>query len=114
MTTAYDNRRYLTNFDAGRTPNLLTDVLVVGSGVAGLRAVTVHGFRSTFRDWVAEETNYPHQVAEMALAHSIGDKTEAAYLRGDLFDKRIRLMNDWARYVNKPLATANVRKLRTG
>jgi integrase len=57
-----------------------------------------HGFRSTFRDWAAERTNYPRDAAEMALAHAIGDKTEAAYRRGDLFDKRRRMMNDWAAY----------------
>jgi len=58
--------------------------------------VTAHGFRSTFRDWCAESTSYPQHVAEMALAHTIGDKVEAAYRRGDLFDKRQRLMTDWA------------------
>jgi integrase len=57
-----------------------------------------HGFRSTFRDWCAERTNYPHAVAEMALAHAIGNKVEAAYRRGDLFEKRSRLMADWARF----------------
>jgi integrase len=56
-----------------------------------------HGFRSTFRDWTAEQTNYPRDVAEMALAHAIGDKVEAAYRRGDLFDKRRRMMDHWAR-----------------
>ena len=55
-----------------------------------------HGFRSTFRDWVAEHTNYPNHVAEMALAHTIGNKVEAAYRRGDLFDKRREMMNEWA------------------
>jgi integrase len=55
-----------------------------------------HGFRSKFRDWCAERTNYPREVAEMALAHAIGDKVEAAYRRGDLFEKRRRLMQDWA------------------
>ena len=59
--------------------------------------LTAHGFRSTFRDWAAERTNYPRDVAEMALAHTIGDKVEAAYRRGDLFDKRSRMMEDWAR-----------------
>lgn len=54
-----------------------------------------HGFRSTFRDWVAECTNYPNEVAEMALAHTIGNKVEAAYRRGDLFEKRRQMMNDW-------------------
>ena len=59
---------------------------------------TVHGFRSTFRDWAADRTNYQNNVAEMALAHVIGDKVEAAYRRGDLFQKRVRLMRDWAAY----------------
>lgn len=58
--------------------------------------VTAHGFRSTFRDWCAESTSYPQHVAEMALAHTIGDKVEAAYRRGDLFEKRVRLMAEWA------------------
>jgi integrase len=57
-----------------------------------------HGFRSTFRDWCAERTNYPREVAEMALAHAIGDKVEAAYRRGDLFDKRRSMMNAWAAF----------------
>jgi integrase len=60
-----------------------------------------HGFRSTFRDWCSERTNYPNEVAEMALAHSIGDKVEAAYRRGDLFEKRRRLMNEWAAFCAK-------------
>ena len=53
-------------------------------------------FRSTFRDWCSEMTAYPRDVAEMALAHTIGNKVEAAYRRGDLFEKRRRLMQDWA------------------
>lgn len=57
-----------------------------------------HGFRSTFRDWAAEQTNYPRDVAEMALAHAIGDKVEAAYRRGDLLEKRARMMADWAKF----------------
>ncbi|MEM7042749.1 MAG: site-specific integrase [Pseudomonadota bacterium] len=60
--------------------------------------VTGHGFRSAFRDWAAEQTNYPRDVCEMALAHTIRDKTEAAYRRGDLFEKRRQLMDAWARY----------------
>jgi integrase len=63
--------------------------------------LTVHGFRSTFRDWASESTNYPRDVAEMALAHTIGNKVEAAYRRGDLFTKRTRMMEDWARYCNQ-------------
>ena len=57
-----------------------------------------HGFRSTFTDWCAERTAYPSEVREMALAHAIGNDTEAAYRRGDLFDKRRNLMNDWAKF----------------
>ncbi len=64
--------------------------------------LTVHGFRSTFRDWCAEQTSYPSDVAEMALSHVVDDKTEAAYRRGDLFSKRERLMRDWSRYCEKP------------
>ena len=64
----------------------------------GRRDITVHGFRSTFRDWAAECTNFPSEVVEMALAHTIGNKVEAAYRRGDLFEKRRRLMDDWADY----------------
>ena len=60
--------------------------------------LTVHGFRSTFRDWAAEQTAYPNEMVEMALAHTVSDKTEAAYRRGDMLDKRRRLMRDWAAY----------------
>lgn len=62
--------------------------------------LTVHGFRSTFRDWCAEATDYPNHVAEKALAHVIDDKTEAAYRRGELLAKRHALMHDWAVYCN--------------
>ena len=64
--------------------------------------LTVHGFRSTFRDWAAEMTNFPREVVEMALAHAINDKVEAAYRRGDLFKKRRQLMEAWARYCLTP------------
>jgi integrase len=60
--------------------------------------LTAHGFRSTFRDWAAESTNYPSDMAEMALAHAIGDKVEAAYRRGDMLKKRFRMMNEWAKF----------------
>ena len=59
-----------------------------------------HGFRSTFRDWCSERTNYPRDVAEMALAHAISNKVEAAYRRGDLFVKRTGLMEDWANFID--------------
>lgn len=62
--------------------------------------ITVHGFRSTFRDWAGETTHYPREVCEAALAHGIKDKAEAAYARGDLFAKRTALMQDWAAYAS--------------
>ena len=74
--------------------------------------LTVHGFRSTFRDWAAERTSFPGEVAEAALAHVVGDKVEAAYRRGDLFEKRRRLMDAWAEFVTKVHAAADVLPLR--
>jgi integrase len=74
---------------------------------------TVHGFRSAFRDWAAECTGFAHEVCEMALAHAIGNKAEAAYRRGDLFEKRRRLMGDWAGYCSgEGAATAVVTPIR--
>ena len=61
--------------------------------------ITAHGFRSSFRDWTAERTNISREVCEMALAHTVSDKVEAAYLRGDLFEKRRQLMDTWASHV---------------
>jgi integrase len=63
-----------------------------------------HGFRSTFRDWVSERTRYPHELAEMALAHTIGNKVEAAYRRGDMLEKRRQMMAAWAKYCEAPPA----------
>jgi integrase len=77
--------------------------------------LTTHGFRSTFRDWSAETTAYPHELLEMALAHAVGDKVEAAYRRGDLLEKRRRLMADWAAYcASRPVYAVNVVSLRSG
>jgi integrase len=64
----------------------------------GRDSLTVHGFRATFRDWAAERTSFSREVAEAALAHVVGDKVEAAYRRGDLFEKRHKLMNAWATF----------------
>jgi integrase len=76
--------------------------------------VTAHGFRSSFRDWAAESTAYPHEVVEMALAHAIQNKTEAAYRRGDLIEKRSRLMEDWASHCATVAADrANVTSIRS-
>lgn len=74
--------------------------------------ITAHGFRSTFRDWCGERTNYPRDVAEMALAHAIGDKVEAAYRRGDLFDKRRRMMRDWGKFSGKVQTTGTVTAIK--
>lgn len=71
-------------------------------------AATPHGFRSSFRTWVAETTAFPFEVAEIALAHTQGDKVVAAYQRGDLFEKRRQLMAQWAAYCTTPRATGQV------
>lgn len=73
--------------------------------------VTVHGFRSSFRDWVAEETDHPSEVAEMALAHLISNKTESAYRRGDILEKRRLLLTDWEAYCSQA-STNNVLQLK--
>jgi integrase len=72
-------------------------------------AVTVHGFRSSFRDWAAERTNFPREVCEQALAHTVANKVEAAYRRGDLLEKRRELMATWADYLLRNIR--NVDKL---
>jgi integrase len=61
--------------------------------------LTVHGFRATFRTWAAERTMFPREVAEAALAHVVGDDTERAYQRGDLFEKRYKLMDEWGQFL---------------
>lgn len=66
----------------------------------GRSDLTAHGFRSTFRDWIGETTHYPREVAEAALAHLLKDKAEAAYARGDLFEKRTSMMSAWSKYLN--------------
>ncbi len=73
-----------------------------------LKNATPHGFRSTFRDWAAERTNFPREVCEAALAHTIDNKTEAAYRRTDLFEKRRKLMRAWAEFCNTPVSAAHV------
>jgi integrase len=91
---------------------------VHGASVAGIAKrlasadITLHGFRSSFRDWAAERTSFPHEVAEMALAHAIPSAVEKAYRRGDLFEKRRRLMEAWADYCIKPTSTSKVISIR--
>jgi integrase len=74
----------------------------------GRRDLTVHGFRSSFRDWAAERTGFPAEVAEMALAHAVADKVEAAYRRGDLFAKRRQLADAWAKFCTAPAPPGEV------
>jgi integrase len=88
----------------GRSPTKMLSNMAMGMLLRRMdvkaegKIVTVHGFRSTFRDWAAETTPFPHEVCEMALAHTIKNKAEAAYRRGDLFEKRRALMASWAAY----------------
>jgi integrase len=90
----------------GRTAMLSDMSLTAVLKRMGYGHITVHGFRSSFRDWAAERTNYPREVCEHALAHQLKDKAEAAYQRGSLFVKRRALMNDWAKYCSMPSSKA--------
>ena len=81
---------------AGLSDMTMTKILR-STGLAG--KMTVHGIRSSFRDWVAEQTSTPSAVAEMALAHAVGNAVEQAYLRSDLLDRRRELMEDWASFL---------------
>jgi integrase len=95
----------------GRSPGrpMSVDMLSKALRVAGAGKATTHGTaRSTFRDWCSERTTFPAEVAEMALAHAIGNETEAAYRRGELLTKRARLMEAWARFLLTPAASADV------
>lgn len=91
-------------FPGGKRGRPLSDVALSKAlhNAAGTKDVTVHGLRSTFRDWAAEETHYPREVAEIALAHAISDRVEAAYRRGDLFLKRERMMNEFWCFIKSP------------
>jgi integrase len=80
--------------------------------LASGRDITVHGFRSTFRDWTAERTSFPRELAELTLAHSVGSDVEQAYRRSDMFDKRRRLMDAWATYLAKPSSAGAVTPIR--
>jgi integrase len=84
----------------------------------GKTETTVHGFRSTFRDWASEQTSFPHETCEHALAHRISDKAEAAYRRGDQFEKRRKLMETWAAFCeprnSAKVVTLNHLNLLTG
>jgi integrase len=74
--------------------------------------LTIHGFRSSFRDWAAERTEFPSEIAEMALAHTVGGAVERAYRRSDMFDKRRQIMDLWARFCAAPWASGKILPLR--
>jgi integrase len=87
----------------GRKPNHPLSTMALEMVLRRLKVeATVHGFRSSFRDWVAEQTEVPREVAEAALAHVLENKVEAAYRRSDFFEKRRQLMNAWAEFVSQP------------
>ena len=93
VTPAEGSNKFL--FIGSRARGLSNMAMAAAVRRMDYKDITVHGFRSTFRDWAAESTSYPNHVVEMALAHTISNKVEAAYLRSDLFDKRRKLMEDW-------------------
>ena len=100
-------------FPGARANRLLSHMTMLNAlQHMGRTDVTPHGFRSTFRDWAAERTNFPREVAEIALAHMVGDQVERAYQRGDLFQKRRQIMDAWAKFCAAPLAAATVISLQ--
>ncbi len=100
-------------FPGGRRDKPLSDVAVSKALAAVADGFTVHGMRSTFRDWAAERTNFPREVAEAALAHTNRDKVEAAYRRSDLFEQRARLMREWAKFCTAPASkSGNITTIR--
>lgn len=91
------NRGYV--FMGGRVGKPLSNMAMAKILKTRVEGFTVHGFRSTFRDWSAETTNFPNEVCEQALAHTVSNSAEAAYRRGTLFEKRRELMAEWGRFV---------------
>jgi integrase len=100
-------------FPGAKTGQALSNVaMLLQMRRMGRGECTVHGFRSTFSDWCAERTAFPAEVRQMALAHAVGDKVEAAYRRGDLFEKRRQLAAAWAKFCSAPPAAGAVVALR--
>ena len=99
--------KYLFSINGKKLSNMVMPMTLKRIGIDA----TVHGFRSSFRDWVSEETDHPSEVAEMALAHVITNKVEASYRRRDLLEKRRSLLTDWQTYCSQPL-TDNIIKLK--
>jgi integrase len=90
-------------FQGGKPGRPLSDMAFVALfNRMGVNAITTHGFRSTIRDWAGEATNFPRELAEAALAHTVGDKVERAYRRGDALERRRLLMEAWAVYCSSP------------
>lgn len=97
----------------GRTSKKSLSNMAMLELLRGMRdGLTVHGFRSSFRDWAGENTNFAREVIEQAMAHRLKDKAEAAYRRGDALEKRRKLMQAWSRYCAAPPAGSNVSPLR--
>ena len=109
-----DNELIFPDLPFGRQMSENRFLVVRNSLGYGSDVCTPHGFRSSFRDWAAEETDYPPEVAEMALAHTIKNKVEAAYRRGHLLAKRRELMSAWAQYTSTPPRTPGIQKAATG
>jgi integrase len=102
-------------FPGSRKPSMSsTAMLELVWDMRGGRGLTVHGFRSCFSDWARDHTSFSRDVVEMALAHSVKDKSEAAYRRLDALDKRRRLMEQWSRFLMARAITADVTPLRKG
>lgn len=99
--------------NSNEKPSALSDMTMTAVLRRMGQTVTAHGFRSTFRDWAGETTAYPREVIEHALAHQLKDKAEAAYARGTLFDKRRRLMADWAKHCATVASTGSVTAIRS-
>lgn len=101
-------------FPGGRAGKPLSDVALAKALAGVADGFTVHGCRSTFRDWCGEATAYPREIAEAALAHSLTNKVEAAYSRTDHLEKRRKLMDAWSRHCTSPNAkpAGNVTNIR--
>jgi integrase len=108
-----DDAVFLGESDGSHLSNMAMAELLKEMGYTG-KVATVHGFRSTFKDWASEQTAYPNELSEMALSHTVSDKVEAAYRRGDMRDRRRRLMSDWCRYCETaPRPTSdNIKQIR--
>jgi integrase len=108
LRSRYDIRSGEYIFSAGGNRPLGATSMLAMLKLMDRRDIVVHGFRSSFRDWAAETTAYPSEVVEQALAHTVGSAVERAYRRGDLFEKRRRLMDAWGQYCERVQATAGV------